>query len=93
MDAIIMGALALATGTAVVLEIIKRVFEVNTKYFPLIAVVAGIVTALVTYFVPEIKMDLSIPALIIAGAISGASASGMYDLVAKNPKKTNNPKL
>lgn len=93
MDAIIMGALALATGTAVVLEIIKRVFEVNTKYFPLIAVVAGIVTALVTYFVPEIKMDLSIPALIIAGAISGASASGMYDLVAKNPKKTDNPKL
>lgn len=93
MDAIIMGALALATGTAVVLEIIKRVFEVNTKYFPLIAVVAGIVTALVTYFVPEIKMDLSIPALIIAGAISGASASGMYDLVAKNPRKTDNPKL
>lgn len=93
MDAIIMGALALATGTAVVLEIIKRVFEVNTKYFPLIAVVAGIVTALVTYFVPEIKMDLSIPALIIAGAISGASASGMYDLVAKNPRKTDNSKL
>lgn len=93
MDAIIMGALALATGTAIVLEIIKKVFEVNTKYFPLIAVVAGIVIALVTYFVPEIKMDLSIPALIIAGAISGASASGMYDLVAKNPKKTDNPKL
>lgn len=93
MDAIIMGALALATGTAIILEIIKKVFEVNTKYFPLIAVVAGIVTALVTYFVPEIKMDLSIPALIIAGAISGASASGMYDLVAKNPRKTDNPKL
>lgn len=93
MDAIIMGALALATGTALVLEIIKKVFEVNTKYFPLISVITGIVVAIATYFVPEIRMELSIPALIVAGAISGASASGMYDLVAKNPKNTDNPKL
>jgi len=89
MEQIIMVAIALTVGITTALEVITYLLEdkVNKKYYPLISVLVGIVLALLTLLVPEIHFDVSIPGLVLAGVMSGLSASGLYDLTVKPLKK------
>ena len=84
-------AFAIMAGVSILLQVFKYTTKdkVPVNYYPLIAMFLGIVVALGTILVPELRVeyDLSIPALIVAGGVAGLSASGFYDLIAKTNKK------
>ena len=50
---------------------------------PLVSVVIGVVIGLVALFIPEITGELSVGGHLLAGLISGLSASGLYDVFSK----------
>lgn len=87
MESIIVVAMAITVGVTTLLEVVKHTFtSLNVKYYPLIALVLGVVVAVATDYIPELNHELSLPALIVAGAIAGLSASGFYDLTVKPMK-------
>ena len=90
MESIIVVSMAITVGVTTLLEVVKHTFtSLNVKYYPLIALVLGIIIAVGTDYIPELNHELSLPALIVAGAIAGLSASGFYDLTVKPMKKEN----
>jgi len=83
MNEIMIFAGVLAILTVAFVQLIKKTTQVPSKLMPLISLAIGIIVGAIAYFVPELTSDLSIGAHLIAGALSGLSASGLFDLATK----------
>ena len=81
MEAIIGVAIAITVGVSVLLEVVKQtVGGINERYLPLVSMLLGVIVAVVANLIPELELNISWLGLIVAGGISGLSASGLYDL-------------
>ena len=81
MEIIIGVAIAITVGVSVLLEVVKQtVGGINSRYLPLVAMLLGVVVAVVANLIPELELNISWLGLIVAGGIAGLSASGLYDL-------------
>lgn len=84
MEAIIGVAISITVGVSVLLEVVKQtVGGISERYLPLVAMILGVVVALVANLIPELELNISWLGLIVAGGIAGLSASGLYDLTDK----------
>lgn len=83
MDTIIVYAGIIGVLTFGVIEVVKASTNISSKLMPLISVLIGVLVGAVALFIPEITGDLSVGGHLLAGAISGLSASGLYDLASK----------
>lgn len=84
MESIIGVAITITVGVSVLLEVVKHtVGGINNRYMPLIAMLLGVVVAVVANLIPELDLNISWLGLIVAGGIAGLSASGLYDLTDK----------
>lgn len=66
------------------MQLVKQT-NIPNKLMPAISTAIGIAVGAVALFIPEITGELSVGGHLLAGAISGLSASGLYDL-GKNVK-------
>ena len=81
MEAIIGVSISITVGVSVLLEVVKQtVGGINERYLPLVSMLLGVIVAVVANLIPELEIDMSWLGLIVAGGISGLSASGLYDL-------------
>ena len=84
MEAIIGVAISITVGVSVLLEVVKQtVGGISERYLPLVAMLLGVVVAVVANLIPELELNISWLGLIVAGGIAGLSASGLYDLTDK----------
>ena len=84
MEAIIGVAIGITVGVSVLLEVVKQtVGGINERYLPLVSMLLGVIVAVVANLIPELELNISWLGLIVAGGISGLSASGLYDLTDK----------
>lgn len=83
MDAIILMAGAISVLTAAFVQFVKSTINIPKKYLPIVALAIGILMGLMAWSIPELRTDLSFSAYLLGGALSGLSASGLYDLSAK----------
>ena len=84
MEAIIGVAIGITVGVSVLLEVVKQTFGgINERYLPLVAMLLGVVVAVVANLIPELELNISWLGLVVAGGIAGLSASGLYDLTDK----------
>lgn len=82
-DTIIIFASALSVLTLAIVQLVKTSTNIPNKLMPLISTLIGLIVGAVALFIPEINGDLSVGGHLLAGAISGLSASGLYDLASK----------
>lgn len=81
MEIIIGVAIAITVGVSVLLEVVKQtVGGIDNRYLPLVAMLLGVVVAVVANLIPELELNISWLGLVVAGGIAGLSASGLYDL-------------
>lgn len=84
MEIIIGVATAITVGVSILLEVVKQtVGGIDNRYLPLVAMLLGVVVAVVANLIPELELNVSWLGLIVAGGIAGLSASGLYDLTDK----------
>lgn len=83
MDTIIVYAGVISVLTLALVQLVKTTTSVPNKLMPLISTLIGVLVGAVALFIPEITGELSVGGHLLAGAISGLSASGLYDLAAK----------
>lgn len=83
MEMIIVYAGVLAVLTVAFVQLIKKTTNIPDKLMPLISLLIGLLVGVIALFIPEITSDLSVGGHLLAGAISGLSASGIYDLATK----------
>lgn len=83
MDTIILYAGVISVLTFAVVQLVKTSTSIPNKLMPLVSLVIGLAVGAVALFIPEITGQLSVGGHLLAGAISGLSASGLYDLAAK----------
>ena len=84
MEAIIGVAISITVGVSVLLEVVKQsVGGINERYLPLVAMILGVVVAVVANLIPELELNISWLGLVVAGGIAGLSSSGLYDLTDK----------
>src|SRR5699024_1816733 len=62
---------------------IKMKKSISDKLMLLFSLLIGLLVGIIALFIPEITSDLSVGGHLLAGAISGLSASGIYDLATK----------
>lgn len=82
-DTIIIFASALSVLTLAIVQLVKTSTNIPNKLMPLISTLIGLIVGAVALFIPEITGDLSVGGHLLAGAVSGLSASGLYDLASK----------
>lgn len=75
MDEILMMSSVIAPVTLAVIQAIKQALWIDDKYYPLLAIFIGALLGVAAYF-----MDVEIGLRIWAGAISGLSAVGLFEL-------------
>lgn len=75
--AAIMVAIVLAVS-----EVLKKTFKINTQYMPITSVVIGIFVGLVCWPLSEYPMYI----ILIAGFVTGLTASGTFDLLKASKK-------
>lgn len=77
-------AVGLAVFIGILLQVIKLAVgaKLRRNLLPLLSIVLGLVVGLLAYPVSDLDVSLRV----IAGFLGGASASGLYDLVAKTTK-------
>lgn len=92
-DTIIVYAAVLSVITVAVVQLIKTSTVIPSKLMPLISLGVGLLVGVVALFVPEITGDLSVGGHLLAGAISGLSASGLFDLATKTKQGFNQSDL
>ena len=92
-DTIIVYAAVLSVITVAVVQLIKTSTTIPNKMMPLISLAVGLVVGGVALFIPEITGDLSVGGHLLAGAISGLSASGLFDLATKTKQGFNKSDL
>lgn len=85
METIIIFAGVISVLTVALVQLIKKTTTVPDKLMPLVSLVIGLLVGAIALVVPEITADLSVGGHLLAGGISGLSASGLYDIA----KKTN----
>ncbi|GAB3061789.1 holin [Salinicoccus sesuvii] len=83
METIIIFAGVISVLTVALVQLIKKTTTIPDKLMPLISLFVGLLVGAIALVVPEITSDLSIGGHLLAGAISGLSASGIYDLATK----------
>ena len=83
MDEIIIYSGVIGILTLAIVELVKASTNIPAKLMPLVSVIIGIVIGVVALFIPEITGELSVGGHLLAGLISGLSASGLYDLFSK----------
>ena len=84
MEAIFGVAIGITVGVSVLLEVVKQtVGGINERYLPLVAMLLGVIVAVVANLIPELELNISWLGLIVAGGIAGLSSSGLYDLTDK----------
>lgn len=83
MDEIIVYSGVIGLLTLAIVELVKTSTNVPAKLMPLISVIIGVVIGVVALFIPEITGELSVGGHLLAGLISGLSASGLYDVFSK----------
>lgn len=83
MDAIILYAAIISVITVAVVQLVKKSTNIPEKLMPLVSTVIGIAVGVTALFIPEITGDLSVGGHILAGAISGLTATGLFDLTTK----------
>lgn len=84
MTQVLMFATVISPFVAGLLEVIKRLAALPKNFIPLIAVVIGVVLGAVAY--PFTDMDVALR--LWAGAGSGLSATGLFELVQKRSGHT-----
>lgn len=75
MTEILAMATAIAPVTLAVIEAIKQALGINERYYPVLAIFIGALLGVAAYF-----LDVEIGLRIWAGAISGLSAVGLFEL-------------
>lgn len=93
MDTIIIYAAVLSVITVAVVQLVKTSTTIPNKVMPLVALAIGLVVGVVALFIPEITGDLSVGGHLLAGALSGLSASGLFDLATKTKQGFNQSDL
>lgn len=83
MDEIIVYSGVIGLLTLAIVELVKTSTNVPAKLMPLVSVIIGVVIGLIALFIPEITGELSVGGHLLAGLISGLSASGLYDVFSK----------
>lgn len=83
MDEIIVYSGVIGLLTLAIVELVKTSTNVPAKLMPLISVIIGVVIGAIALFIPEITGELSVGGHLLAGLISGLSASGLYDVFSK----------
>lgn len=83
MDEIIIYSGVIGLLTLAIVELVKTSTNVPAKLMPLISVIIGVVIGAIALFIPEITGELSVGGHLLAGLISGLSASGLYDVFSK----------
>lgn len=83
MDEIIIYSGIIGVLTLAIVELVKTSTNVPAKLMPLISVIIGVVIGAIALFIPEITGELSVGGHLLAGLISGLSASGLYDVFSK----------
>lgn len=83
MDEIIIYSGIIGLLTLAIVELVKTSTNVPAKLMPLISVIIGVVIGAIALFIPEITGELSVGGHLLAGLISGLSASGLYDVFSK----------
>jgi len=83
MDEIIIYSGVIGLLTLAIVELVKTSTNVPAKLMPLVSVIIGVVIGAVALLIPEITGELSVGGHLLAGLISGLSASGLYDVFSK----------
>lgn len=83
MDEIIVYSGVIGVLTLAIVELVKASTNIPQKLMPLISVIIGVVIGAIALFIPEITGELSVGGHLLAGLISGLSASGLYDVFSK----------
>lgn len=83
MDEIIVYSGVIGVLTLAIVELVKASTNIPQKLMPVISVIIGVVIGVVALFIPEITGELSVGGHLLAGLISGLSASGLYDVFSK----------
>lgn len=83
MDEIIVYSGVIGVLTLAIVELVKTSTNVPAKLMPLVSVIIGVVIGAVSLFIPEITGELSVGGHLLAGLVSGLSASGLYDVFSK----------
>lgn len=83
MDEIIIYSGVIGLLTLAIVELVKASTNIPQKLMPLVSVIIGVVIGTVALFIPEITGELSVGGHLLAGLISGLSASGLYDVFSK----------
>lgn len=83
MDEIIVYSGVIGLLTLAIVELVKTSTNIPAKLMPLVSVIVGVVIGVVALFIPEITGELSVGGHLLAGLISGLSASGLYDVFSK----------
>lgn len=78
-------ATVIAPVTMGVIEVLKQAFNLKKNCLPLLGVVFG----LAIRFLAETISDIDLYLRLCAGALSGLSASGLYELTSKRDGTTN----
>lgn len=86
MESILLFASAVSVITIMSVELVKHTTHLSNRYLPIVSVVIGVIVGVLALLIPELTGDISVGAHILAGAISGLSASGLYDLTTKTTK-------
>lgn len=89
MDVIILYAAVISVITVAAVQLVKKTTNIPSKLMPAVSTVIGIAVGVTALFIPEITGDLSIGGHILAGAISGLAASGLFDLTTKTKQGFN----
>ncbi|WP_406946305.1 holin [Halobacillus sp. SY10] len=84
MTQVLMFATVISPFVAGLLEVIKRLAALPKNFIPLIAVVIGVILGAVAY--PFTDMDVALR--LWAGAGSGLSATGLFELVQRRSGHT-----
>ena len=83
MDEIIVYSGVIGVLTLAIVELVKASTNIPAKLMPLVSVIIGVVIGAIALFIPEITGELSVGGHLLAGLISGLSASGLYDVFSK----------
>lgn len=83
METIIIFAGVISVLTVALVQLIKKTTTVPEKLMPLVSLFVGLLVGAIALVVPEITADLSVGGHLLAGGISGLSASGLYDIATK----------
>jgi hypothetical protein len=87
-------ALAIVPFTNALVGVVKKSFpKMKSNFYPLIALISGILIGFVSAFLPNIQY--TVIQMIMAGAIAGMASCGVYQIATvtttSNDSTTNNP--